>query len=59
VSQLLKRELELDEIDWIRSEIEKRRMVRKMDQETCSHAESTSRTEYENAFKVDKHSLLS
>lgn len=54
VSQVLKRELQTDEIEWIRSEIEKRKMVKKPDLETSTYQEHgpTSRTEYENVLRV-------
>jgi hypothetical protein len=52
VSQVLKRELQPDEVEWIRSEIEKRKIVKKTDSEASSHHEPSSRAEYENVLRV-------
>lgn len=59
VSQILKRELQTDEIEWIRNEIEKRKSVKKPDSESSSHQEPTSsRAEYENVLRVSFFHLL-
>lgn len=53
LGQILKRDLKTDEIEWIRNEIEKRKIVKKPDQEAKTHQEhaSTSRAEYENVLR--------
>ncbi|CAD5215210.1 unnamed protein product [Bursaphelenchus okinawaensis] len=56
VKELLKRELKDDEIDWIKQEIEKRKVVKKTDEKQI--IEDKSRTEYENAYKNKMAFLL-
>ncbi|KAI6176387.1 RB1-inducible coiled-coil protein 1 [Aphelenchoides bicaudatus] len=60
VGQILKRELQPDEIEWIRSEIEKRKMVKKHDLEASTHQEHgpASRVEYENVLRRKMNLLV-
>lgn len=49
LSQILKRDLQPNEIEWIRNEIEKRKSVKKTDnEESVPH----SRAEYESVLRV-------
>ncbi|KAI6214537.1 hypothetical protein M3Y94_00279800 [Aphelenchoides besseyi] len=51
VSQILKRELQPEEVDQVRAEIEKRKAVRRTDVEPLTVNETNLRVDYENAFR--------